>query len=183
MKLFISNSKEIRYYIAQKRHGVFSFWKSLFICKFYRNKVVRITDHSWPTREVSANWGFTCSFRSVMTACSQENLNYRNHAADVESLDNLIAIICRGRNVTVGWQLFLSSKTFLNLGFVRAREESSPGRSRTVMSQNNWSFRKLLYKIVVLLLQVLAQDRHLSFGTSLAQKYFYQEVWWMRKGR
>ena len=183
MKLFISSSKEIMYYITHKRHGVFCSWKSIFICKFYRNKVVRSTEHSWPTREVSANWGFTCSYRSVMTACSQENLNYRSHAADVESLDNLIAIVCRGRNAAVGWQLFLSSKTFLNLGFAGVREEPSPSHLHTVMSQYNWGFRKLFYKIVVLLLQALAQDRHLLFGTSLAQKYFYQEIRWILKER
>lgn len=102
MIMFISSSKEMMYYITHKRHGVFCFWKFMFISKFYRNKVVRSTEHSWPTSEVSANWGFTCSYQSAMTACSQENLNYKSHAADVKSLDNLISIVCRDRNITVG---------------------------------------------------------------------------------
>jgi len=38
-----------------------------------------------------------------MTACSKENLNYRSRATDVESLDNLIAIVCRERNAALGW--------------------------------------------------------------------------------
>lgn len=72
-----------------------------------------------------------------MTACSKENLNYRSHAADVESLDNPITIVCRGKNATGDWQLLLSSKTFLNLGFVGVREAFSPNHSRTLLSQNN----------------------------------------------
>lgn len=102
MKLLIFRSKEIVYYITQKRYGIFCSWKFIFLCKFYRNKVVRSTEHSWPTSEVSANWGFTCSYWSVMTACSQENLNYRSHATDVESLDNLITIFYRVRNAAIG---------------------------------------------------------------------------------
>jgi len=47
MKLFISSSKEMMYYIAHKRHGIFCPWKSIFICKFYRNKAVRSTEHFW----------------------------------------------------------------------------------------------------------------------------------------
>lgn len=165
MKLFISRSKEIVYYITQKRYGIFFSWKFIFLCKFYRNKVVRSTEHSWPTHEVSANWGSTCRYQSVMTVCSQENLNYRSHAADVESLDNLITIVCRGRNAAIGWQLFLSSKTILNLVFVAVKEESSLSHPHTMMSQNNWGFRKLFYKIAVLVLQALAQDRHPLFET------------------
>lgn len=119
---------------------------------FYRHKVVRSTERSQPTRKASANW--RCYLQLSEYDDSQENLNYTSHRANVESLDNIITIVCKGRNVTAGGLLFLSSQTIQNLGFVGVREESLPSCPHTVMSL---SFGELFYKTVALFLQALSR--------------------------
>lgn len=127
MRLFNSSSKEIRCFISHKRHVVFCSWKFILLCKCYRNEALNI-----PGPVVgSEQTGIYCNIQGVMPTCSQENLDYRSPAADVESLDNPSTVVWKGRNAAVGWWLFLSSKPFLKLGFMRARGESSPRHPHT----------------------------------------------------
>lgn len=98
MRLFNSSSKEIWGFITHQRHVVFCSWKFRFLCKRYRNEALNIPGALVEAEQTGIYW-YT---QGVMTACPQENLDYRSPAADVESLDNTSVIVCKGRNAAGG---------------------------------------------------------------------------------
>lgn len=77
---------------------MFCSWKFIFLCKCYRKQALNIAGPLVESEQTGIYW----DIQGVMTACPQENLDYRSPAADVESLDSTSTIVWRGRNAAGG---------------------------------------------------------------------------------